>query len=175
MFRMAERYPCERVDLDFVDTARYRFVSTVDLAITPEQPFEVLSEADSGSRWVTANADATWTSPIPHGVDTTRTVTMRGGTVNDAEFVAGEPFSHTAFRLNESTTKGLAAFVEDHRVQETLSGCHLTWTAAITPRGRNTWFGMFVGRPVMARVFRRFAADLRRYTDGAGYANGTQR
>ena len=175
---MAERYPCERVDLDFVDTARHRFVSTVDLAITPEQLFGVLSEADSWSRWATAVADVTWTSPEPYGVGTTRTVTMRGGAVNDAEFLAWEPCSHMAFRLNQSTSKGLAAFVEDYRVQETPSGCHITWTVAITPRGLTTRFGMFVGRPVMARVFQRFAGNLRRYTDdrfGVGNPNGPQR
>jgi carbon monoxide dehydrogenase subunit G len=177
-FRMATRYPCERVGLDFVDTARYRFVSTVDLAVTPEQLFEVLAEADSWSRWATAIAEVTWTSPQPYGVGTTRTVTMRGGAVNDAEFVAWECFSHMAFRLNQSTTKGLAAFVEDYQVQETPGGCHLTWTVAITPRGLTTRFGLFVFRPVMARVFRRFADNLRRYTDdrfGVGNANGSQR
>jgi carbon monoxide dehydrogenase subunit G len=175
---MAKRYPCERVDLDFVDTARYRFVSTVDLAITPEELFEVLSEADSWSRWATALADVKWTSPEPYGLGTTRTVTMRGGAVNDAEFVAWEPYSHMAFRLNQSTTKGLAAFVEDYQVQETPSGCHLTWTVAITPRGLITRLGMFVFRPVMARVFRRFAGNLRRCTDdrfGVGNANRPQR
>ena len=122
---MATRYPCERVGLDFVDSARYRFVSTVDLASTPEQLFEVLAEADSWSRWATAIADVTWTSPQPYGVGTTRTVTMRGGAVNDAEFVAWERFSHMAFRLNQSTTKGLAAFVEDYQVQDTPGGCRL--------------------------------------------------
>jgi hypothetical protein len=177
-FRMAKRYPCERVGLDFVGTARYRFVSIVDLAITPEQLFEVLAEADSWPRWATAVADVTWTSPLPYGVGTTRTVTMRGGAVNDAEFVAWDHYSHMAFRLNESTTKGLAAFVEDYQVQDTTSGCHVTWTVAITPRGLTTRLGMFVGRPVMARVFRRFAGNLRRYTDdrfGVGNANGWQR
>jgi hypothetical protein len=175
---MAKRYPCERVNLDFLDTAGYRFVRTVDLAITAEQLFEVLAEADSWSRWATAIADVTWTSPQPYGVGATRTVIMRGGAVNDAEFLAWEHYSHMAFRLNQSTTKGLAAFVEDYQVQETPRGCHLTWTVAITPRGLITRFGMFVGRPVMARVFRRFAGNLRRYTDdrfGVGNANGSQR
>ena len=175
---VATSYPCERVGLDFVDTAPYRFVSTVDLAITPEQLFEVLSEADSWSRWATAVAEVTWTSPEPYGVGTTRTVTMRGGAVNDEEFVAWERHSHMAFRINQSTTKGLAAFVEDYQVRETPSGCHLTWTVAITPRGPITRLGMVVGRPVMAWVFQRFAGNLRRYTDdrfGVGNAKGAQR
>ena len=40
-------YPCERVP-DYVDRAPFRFVSTVDLAITPEQVFEVLADETSG-------------------------------------------------------------------------------------------------------------------------------
>jgi Polyketide cyclase / dehydrase and lipid transport len=162
---MAKRYPCERVDLSFVDTARHRFVSTVDLAIAPEQLFEVLGEADSWSRWATALANVTWTSPEPHGAGTTRTVTMRTGAVNYAEFLAWERHSHMAFRLNQTTTKGLAAFLEDYQVQETPSGCHITWTVAITPRGLPTRFGMFIGHPIMVRVFQHFLYNLRRYTD----------
>ncbi|MUL77018.1 SRPBCC family protein [Mycolicibacterium sp. CBMA 226] len=159
------RYPCQRVDLGFVASARYRFVNAVDLSVTPEQLFEVLAEGDSWSRWATAISDVTWTSPEPHGVGTTRTVAMWGGIVSDAEFLAWECHSHMAFRLNQSTSKGLAAFVEDYRVQETPTGCHVSWTVAITPRGVATRVGMLIGRPVMARAFRRFAHNLQHYTD----------
>ena len=126
--RMATRYPCERVGLDFVDSARYRFVSTVDLASTPKQLFEVLAEADSWSRWATAIADVTWTSPQPYGVGTTRTVTMRGGAVNDAEFVAWERFSHmrvSAEPVHDQRTR---------RVRRGLSRCR-TPPAAAASRG----------------------------------------
>jgi hypothetical protein len=73
--------PCERVGLDFIDSAPFRFVSTVDLTITPEQLFEVLDDAESWPQWATAITKVTWTSPQPHGVGTTRTVDMRGGIV----------------------------------------------------------------------------------------------
>ena len=76
--------PCERVGLDFIDSAPFRFVSTVELAITPEQVFEVLDDAESWPQWATAITKVTWTSPPPHGVGTTRTVDMRGGIVGDA-------------------------------------------------------------------------------------------
>jgi hypothetical protein len=39
--------PCERVELDFIDSAPFRFVSTVDLSITPEQVWQVLDDAES--------------------------------------------------------------------------------------------------------------------------------
>ena len=73
----------ERVGLDFIAGAPFRFVSTVDLTITPEQVFEVLDDAGSWPHWATVITKVTWTSPQPHGVGTTRTVDMRGGIVGD--------------------------------------------------------------------------------------------
>ena len=120
---MAPRtYPCEHVSLGFIDTAPFRFVSRVDLAITPEQLFEVLSDAQSWPHWATVITDVEWTSPEPRGVGTTRTVTMRGNIVGDEEFIAWEPFSHMAFRFNQSTSNAISAFAEDYRVVETADG-----------------------------------------------------
>src|SRR5262245_57382267 len=75
--------PCERVGLDFIQTAAYRFVSTVDVTITPEQLWEVLDDAESWPHWATVITKVTWTSPEPHGVGTTRVVNMRGGITGD--------------------------------------------------------------------------------------------
>lgn len=68
---------CERVDLGFIESAPFRFVSTVDLAITPEQLFEVLTDAESWPHWATVITEVTWTSPEPRGIGTTRTVNAR--------------------------------------------------------------------------------------------------
>lgn len=46
-------YPCERVGLSFTETAPYLFRNTVDLAITPEQLFEVLADPQAWPRWAT--------------------------------------------------------------------------------------------------------------------------
>jgi len=97
-------HACERVGLEFIDSAPFRFVSTVELAITPEQVFEVLSDAESWPQWATAITKVTWTSAEPFGVGTTRTVDMRGGIVGDEEFLAWEPYSHMAFRFNDAST-----------------------------------------------------------------------
>jgi carbon monoxide dehydrogenase subunit G len=146
--------PCERVGLDFVDSAPCRFVSTVDLNITPEQLFEVLDDAESWPRWATAITKVTWTSPQPHGIGTTRTVDMRGGIVGDVgapparggEFLAWEPYSHMAFRFNEASTGSIAAFAADYRIVPTASGCHLTWVMAMKPKGVAARLGMRLGR-----------------------------
>ena len=162
-------YPCEHVDLAFVESAPFRFVSTVDLAITPEQLFEILADAESWPHWATVITKVVWTSPEPRGVGTTRTVSMRGNIVGDEEFIAWEPFSHMAFRFNESTSNAISAFAEDYRVVRTETGCHLTWVMAMKPAGLAGRLGMTLGQPVMAWLFQRFLHNLRRYA-GERYA-----
>ncbi len=162
---MPNRHPCQRVGLDFVDTAPFRFVSTVDLAITPEQLFEVLADAESWPHWASVITKVTWTSPEPRGVGATRTVEMRGGITGDEEFLAWEPFTHMAFRFNESTTGAITAFAEDYRVVPTPAGCYLTWVMAMKPNGLAGRLGMTLGKPVMGWLFQRFLYNLRRYTD----------
>lgn len=156
-------YPCELVDLDFIGHAPFRFVSTVELSITPEQLFEVLGDAESWPHWATVITKVEWTSPEPRGVGTTRTVSMRGHIVGDEEFLAWEPYSHMAFRFNQSTSNAIAAFAEDYRVVETEDGCHLTWVMAMKPAGIAARIGMELGRPVMGWLFQRFLHNLNRY------------
>ena len=158
-------HACERVDLDFIDNAPFRFVSRVDLSITPEQVFEVLDDAESWPQWATVITNVTWTSPQPHGVGTTRTVDMRGGIVGDEEFLAWEPHSHMAFRFNQASTGSIAAFAEDYRIVPTASGCNLTWVMAMKPKGVAAQLGMSLGRPVMSWMFQRFLYNLRSDTE----------
>ncbi len=156
-------YPCEHVGMDFIATAPYRFVSSVDLPITPERLFAVLSDAESWPRWATVITKVVWTSPEPRGIGTTRTVSMRGNIVGREEFLAWEPFSHMAFRFNDSTSNAIAAFAEDYRVVPTADGCHLTWVMAMKPSGFAGRLGMTIGQPVMGWLFQRFLHNLRRY------------
>jgi Polyketide cyclase / dehydrase and lipid transport len=157
-------FPCERVDLDFIDTAPYRFRNSVDLAIAPEQLFQVFADPESWPRWATVITKVTWTSPEPRGVGATRIVDMRGGIVGDEEFLGWEPHSHMAFRFNKCSTRAVAAFAEDYRVDVIPGGCRLTWTMAQKPAGLARP-AMFVGRPLLNIALRRFLANLRSYTD----------
>jgi hypothetical protein len=158
-------HQCEHVDLDFIDNAPFRFVSAVDLNITPEQLFEVLADAESWPQWATAITRVIWTSPEPRGVGTTRTVHMRGGIVGNEEFLAWEPFTHMAFRFNEASSSAIAAFAEDYRVVQTATGCQLTWVMAMKPRNAAGRIGMTLGKPIMSRIFQMFLHKLRDYSD----------
>jgi hypothetical protein len=170
-------FGCERVDLSFVDAdavpGRYLFRNSVDLAITPEQLFEALGDAESWPRWASVITKVTWTSPEPRGVGTTRTVDMRGGIVGNEEFLAWEPFTRMAFRFNECSTQTVAAFAEDYRVEVIPGGCRLTWTMAQKPAGPARLAMPAVG-PLLNLGLRRFLRNLRRYTD-ARFAASQQR
>ncbi len=157
-------FPCERVDLSFIETAPYRFRNSVELAITPGQLFEVLGDPQSWPQWATVITKVTWTSPEPRGVGATRIVEMRGGIVGDEEFLVWEPFTRMAFRFNECSTRAVAAFAEDYRVEVIPGGCRLTWTLAQQPAGPAK-LAMFVLRPLLNLAFRRFLTNLRSYTD----------
>jgi hypothetical protein len=161
---MTKMFPCERVDVSFTETAPYRFCNSVDLAITPEQLFEVLADAESWPHWASVITNVTWTSAEPRGVGTTRTVDMRGGIVGDEEFLVWDPFTRMAFRFNECSTRAVAAFAEDYRVEVIPGGCRMTWTLAQQSAGPAK-LAMFVARPLLNLAFRRFLANLRRYTD----------
>ncbi|EUA32657.1 neutral zinc metallopeptidase family protein [Mycobacterium xenopi 4042] len=116
------------------------------------------------AQWATVITKVTWTSPEPRGVGATRIVDMRGGIVGDEEFLAWEPFTRMAFRFNNCSTPAVAAFAEDYRVEAMPGGCRLTWTMAQKPAGFAR-LAMFVGRPLLNRMLRRFLANLRTYTD----------
>jgi Polyketide cyclase / dehydrase and lipid transport len=157
-------FPCERVEVSFAETAPFRLRNSVDLAITPEQLFEVLADAESWPRWVSVITKVTWTSPGPRGVGTTRIVETHGGIVADEEFIAWEPFTHIAFRFNECSTRSLTALAEDYRVEVVPGGCRLTWTVAHKPAGPARLAMFFVG-PLVNLALRRFLRNLRSYTD----------
>src|ERR1700741_3277516 len=161
-------FGCERVDLSFVDayavSGRYLFRNSVDLAITPEQLFEVLGDAESWPRWASVITKVTWTSPEPRGVGTTRNVDMRGGMVGNEEFLAWEPFTRMAFRFNECSTRALAAVAEDYRVEVIPGGCRLTWTMALGAAGPAR-LAMPLVAPLFNLILRRFLRNLRGYTD----------
>ncbi|SON63560.1 hypothetical protein MSIMFI_05091 [Mycobacterium simulans] len=166
-------HSCEPVDLSFIETAPIVFRNSVDLAITPEQLFEVLADAESWPRWAKVITKVTWTSPEPYGAGTTRTVEMRGGIVGDEEFLTWEPFTHVAFRFNKCSTRAVTAFAEDYRVEVIPGGCRLTWTMAQQPAGPSR-LAMRVFAPVINLALRQFLKNLRSYTD-ARFATTQQR
>ena len=160
----ADLHPCDRVGLDFVDSAPSRFANSVELNITPQQLFEVLADADSWPRWAKVITNVEWTTPEPRGVGTTRLVTMRGGLLGSEEFLAWDEHTMMAFRFNEASEKRIKAFAERYDVVATDTLRRLTRTKAMEVTGvaRHT---LGLSKPVLNATFRRFLKNLRTYTD----------
>src|SRR5271156_4627627 len=130
---MTKMFPCERVDVSFTETAPYRFTNSVDLAITPEQLFEVLADAESWPHWASVITKVTWTSPEPRGVGTTRTVDMHGGIVGDEEYLVWEPFTRMAFRFKQMLDESRRRVCRRLSGPTHSGGCRMTWTLAQKP------------------------------------------
>jgi hypothetical protein len=162
--RVPKLYPCKPVDLDFIGSAPFRLSNSVEVAVTPEQLFEVLGDAESWPRFSPVIAKVIWTSPSPYGVGTTRRIETRVGIVGDEEFLAWEPSGRMTFRFNECSTRAVAALAEDYRIESTSGGCRLTWTLALKGDGPSRW-ALPAGRPVMNLVSRGFLAGVRRYAE----------
>ncbi len=162
---MAKTYPCERVDATFLDTAPFRFVSTVDLAITPEQVFEVFGDAESWPHWATVITKVTWTSPEPRGGSVRRGRSpCAAASPAPRSFLPGNPTPTWPFGSTKAPPE------RSRRLPRIIGwcapphgGCHLTWVMAMKPNGIAARLGMEIGRPVMSWLFQRFLHNLVRY------------
>jgi Polyketide cyclase / dehydrase and lipid transport len=156
-------FPCESVALDFLQTAPYRFVNSIDLPISPRQLWDVLTDAEAWPQWDDVTR-AAWTSPEPHRVGSTRTFEISGGVVGTAEFIAWNPHHHLAFRITESSSQRTGGSAEEYRIEPTEHGCRLTWTLARSPIDLS-WMKRKLGPRIMASTRRRALSKLRDYTN----------
>lgn len=156
------------VEVAHIPAAPAPFTNSVDLAITPEQLFEVLADAEAWPHWATAITRVTWTSPgAAEGdiaVGATRTVEMQGGIVGEEVFLDWDPPRTMAFCFTRTNAPGMAAFGEHYVVVPTAEGCRLTWTLSMWPTGAQRWI-LKLFAPVLDITFSSFLKKLRRYTD----------
>jgi len=157
--------PCEKVGMEFFDHARYCFRAHEVVAATPERIFEVFLDGPAWTRWATPITDVEWTSPFPLEVGSTRTVSMWGGLVGHEEFIAWDPPRRMAFRFNEVSRPGVAAFAEDYRVTDLGEGRSLVeWAMAMVPAGPGART-FPVTAPLMGFGVRHMLANFRRYVE----------
>lgn len=160
-----ELIECERVGLDYFETAPVVVQATQVVAATPERIFDVFLDADSWSRWAYPITSVDWTSPFPLEVGSTRTVWMRAGMVGHEEFIAWEPFRRMAFRFNQTIKGGPTAFAEDYVVTDLRDGRSLVeWTMAMTLAGVSARFAPVTG-PAMGAVNRAMLRRFRTYVE----------
>jgi uncharacterized protein YndB with AHSA1/START domain len=150
--------------VEFVDRAPRVFVfeSVLDAGI--EAVWAAISADPVTWTWFPGLRDAAYLSPAPHGVGSTRQVTM-SGTVYRETILAWDPPTRWAYRVDECSAPMAEALVEDW----TLSSDHyaggtvtvVRWSFAVDP-GPVFRLGLFAAPHVMGSLFRRAMQNLDR-------------
>jgi len=126
---MAKKLKTHReVGEEFLATAKQSSaVCRYDLP--PEMVWAALLDGKAWTEWLPLT-DVTWTSPLPYGVGTTRTVRINNFQIDEV-FFAWEEGRRMAFRFAASNMP-VTAGVEDYRVVPVEGGgCELHWTGKV--------------------------------------------
>ena len=159
------RSECRKVELDFFESAPVRIVNDVELPCSAETLFRHFEDAASWPVWVNVIENVEYTSPMPIGPGSTRSVEMTGGLVADEEFLAWDAPHHLAFRFNQFTQGFLKAFAEDYRVTDLGNDrCRLVWTVGLDPAGPPALSRLLL-KPFLAMPLKMIAKDLRAYVE----------
>jgi hypothetical protein len=127
-------FDCHPVDASFFETAPMRFQHEADLDATPAKVFAIFDDENSWPKWFHAIHKVEWTSPRPHGVGSTRTVTLAAATLFEHFFV-WEPDRRCSFYLTGTSMPLAHALAEDYLLEETAPGrTHFTYRVGIEPR-----------------------------------------
>lgn len=159
-------FSCEKVGIDFFESAPTRYQASVVITASPEQVFAAFLDADAWARWALPITAVEWTSGFPIEVGSTRTVHMRGGLVGYEEFIAYEHGVHMAFRFNEVSKAGITAFAEDYRVTDLGGGrCRVEWTMAMQTARGDGGIASKVTAPIMGFLVRRMLRKFGRLVE----------
>lgn len=157
----------ERVGLDYLDAAPFRFVNECELTATPDEVFAILADADAWPRWFSDFRSATWLTPEPRGVGARRHVVLKSLQAKE-EFLAWEPGRRFAFFMLETTLPLTSSMAEDYALEALPNGrTRLVWTAAYTLKPLARVIHPIL-RVIFGRMFSRATAGLQRYV-GAGH------
>lgn len=136
----------------FLRDARFRFEHRVEIPVRPERVWAALAADDALTSWASGITGADWTSPRPHGVGTTRTVTVgHGAAALTEEFYRWDANSRMTFRVTAANRPGITRFAEDLTLTQTATGTRLTWVFAVDAA---FWMAplLVLARPVIDRV-----------------------
>ena len=159
------RHQCEKVGLDFFESAPTRYQTTVDVDATPDDVFDAFLDADAWVEWAMPITGVEWTSDFPLEAGSTRTVHMKGDMVGYEEFLAFDHGKRMAFRFNEASSDKIKAFAEDYQVTDLEDGrCRVEWTMAMET-GSTSGFRSKIVDPVMGFVIGRMLRKFGRLVE----------
>jgi hypothetical protein len=156
---MARRFTLQPADETFFQLAPSREATTFEI---PRPAAEVWAELtrDNTLDWCRMLTGATWTSPRPFGVGTTRTIGVAGGALRiDEQFFRWEEGRRKSFFVTSASLPVFKRFAEDYLVEETgPAACRFTWVVASQPSAAGR-----PGSPLNKLVTRSLFADTRKH------------
>jgi hypothetical protein len=126
-------YPLAESGDDFLRTAHFRSVHSVETTAPAERIWEVMT-GDALVRWVRVFTGLRWGSPPPFGVGTVREVTLLGVFTARERFFRWDEGHRYTFTVFEASLPVLRHAAEDWVIEPTPAGSCLTWTTAVEPR-----------------------------------------
>lgn len=157
------RWDLRSVDLDFLDTAPHRYHYEAVIRRPPDQLFDAIASDPAGwGDWFPGfDHSGHWLTPGPIATGSRRAVRMARVTYEETILAWDRPHRF-AFRLDRAAAPLAYALAEDYRIEEHPSGSTLQWTFAVDPRPAMRPSTRFLD-PALARIFRRFSANLERH------------
>ena len=156
------------VDADYATMGPNQTTLRQPIAVPATTLFNCLANGPAWKEWL--GIDVEWTSPEPHGVGTTRTVTTTGVTIEEF-FLTWDEGARMAFRFDR-TTMPMQSFAEHYECTPRGDGaCELEWSYAFEgsgPLGKvfAKAFGVFFGlqnKRAVKKLAKLLEADPQRF------------
>jgi uncharacterized protein YndB with AHSA1/START domain len=155
---------CRPETIAFTATAPLCATVVRELPDPPERVFTVLADAPGWADWFPGMRTARWTSPGPHGVGSTREVTV-GPVRVDEEFLVWEPGERFAFTFLASNLPLARAGVELLELTAVPGGrTRVSYTFAVEPTGLPAPLAA-VAAPAVRRTVAQGLAGLARHLE----------
>jgi Polyketide cyclase / dehydrase and lipid transport len=145
---------------DFLESAPFRYVSSVDVPCPPERTWAALTADETLVSWTPVVTGLRWTSPRPFGVGTTREVTLLRLITARERYYRWDEGRRMTFTGVQSSVPGLRRLAEDYVVEPTPNGSRFIWTVAFEP-GSALRPLLRLTSPISSRTIRGIARGLR--------------
>ena len=154
-------FSLERGDLGYLDRSPHRMQFEKTLPASPARVFDVVANGEEMGTWFDDFVACRWTSPLPHGLGSTREIELKMLTVKE-RFVAWTPGERIAFCMDAITLPLVTAMAEDIRFEASgPSATRMRWNVHYT---LPLWMRPFhpIARAVFGKMFRKSMENLSR-------------
>jgi len=145
---------------DFLASAPFRYVNTVDVPVPPDRTWAALTADDTLVSWTRLVSGLRWTTPRPFSVGTTREITLLRFITARERYYRWDEGRRKTFTGLALTVPGVRRLVEDYVVEPTPRGSRFIWTMALQPHPTLRPVLLLLN-PLAARMIQRVARGIR--------------